>query len=149
MSNAQAAPQGANFDYSPVLKFYSDSIEAWKKNFDTLIAASDKLVEPKKAAENSNSTDPFTVNLAQASHLQKSSEDLFKRLIEHQIEICRFFGKRWEEYLTLPQRLHQCKSLSDVGQMQMAFMTKMMGDYAQEAKRLSEPFLAMTTKTPD
>lgn len=138
MSNAQAAPQNA-FDISPVFKLYNDSVEAWKQNFD-------KLIEAGKPSQSAEATDMFAVNTAQAANLQKTGEDLFKRLVEQQIEICRFLGKRWEEYLMLPERLHRCKSLGDFTQVQTAFMNKMVSDYTQEAKRLSEPFLAMMPK---
>ncbi len=56
------------------------------------------------------------------------------------MEICRFFGKRWEQYLDLPRDLSRCRTPADIAQVQSAFLTKMAADYGIEGKHLMQVF---------
>ena len=41
---------------------------------------------------------------------QKSDEEIFKRFVQNQMELCHFFGHRCGQYLKLPERISQCRS---------------------------------------
>ena len=77
-----------------------------------------------------------------SAQLQKTWGDFFRRFVEQQIEICRFFGKRWEQYLDLPSDLSRCQSPADFAQVQSAFLTKMAADYGTESRHLTQALLS-------
>ena len=68
---------------------------------------------------------------------QKSGEEIFKRFVQNQMELCHFFGHRCEQYLKLPEQLSQCRSLTELGEPQSAFLSKFASDYMQEAGKLA------------
>ena len=41
---------------------------------------------------------------------QESGEEIFKRFVQNQMELCHSFGHRWEQNLRLPEQLTQCRS---------------------------------------
>jgi hypothetical protein len=67
---------------------------------------------------------------------QKSGEELFRRFVQSQIELWRFLGGRWEQYLKLLEQISQCRSLTELGELQSAFLSKFASDYLQEAGKL-------------
>ena len=67
---------------------------------------------------------------------QKSGEEIFKRFVQSQMELCHFFGHRCEQYLKLPEQLSQCRSLTELGELQSAFLSKFASDYLLEAGKL-------------
>jgi hypothetical protein len=73
----------------------------------------------------------------------KKRGDFFRRFVELKIEICRFFGKRWEQYLELPPDLSRCQSALDIAKLQSAFLSKMANDYGIEDMRLAQAFQAL------
>jgi hypothetical protein len=131
--SAQQSLQPYEFDFTPLMKSYLESIETWKKSYETL-AASAK--DARATASNQNIKSPYDSAFAA---WQKSGEELFKRFVEQQIEICRFLQGRWEQYLKLPEKLSQCQSPSDVGSVQTAFFNQFANDYLREAGKLSQP----------
>ena len=68
---------------------------------------------------------------------QKSGEEIFKRFVQNQMELCHFFGHRCEQYLKLPEQFSQCRSLTELGDLQSAFLSKFASDYMQEAGKLA------------
>ena len=74
-----------------------------------------------------------------AVQLQKAGEDIFRRAIEEQIELCRFFGRRWEQYLNLPSDVSRCRSVLDLAQVQSTFLTKMLLTMASRAGGFCKP----------
>ncbi len=133
MDSQTQTAQRFDFDIAPVLKMYLDSIETWKKNYE-------KFAQAMPALQSSGAHDPVSPTFDQAmANWQKAGEEVFKRFIEQQIELCRFFGKRWELYLKLPEQFSSCKTPADVAQMQMTFFNQMAAEYAQEGSRLAMP----------
>jgi len=59
--------------------------------------------------------------------------------VQNQIELCDFFGRRWEQYLKLPGQLSQCRSLTELGELQSAFLAQFANDYMQETEKLAKP----------
>jgi hypothetical protein len=67
---------------------------------------------------------------------QKSGAEIFKRFVQNQMELCYFFGHRCEQYLKLPEQISQCRSLTELGELQSAFLSKFASDYLLEAGKL-------------
>ena len=68
---------------------------------------------------------------------QKAGEEIFKRFVQNQMELLQFLGGRWEQYLKLPEQISQCRSLTELGELQSAFLSKFASDYTQEAGKLA------------
>jgi len=58
---------------------------------------------------------------------------------ELQVELCHFFGNCWEQYLKLPEQLSQCRSLTELGNLQSSFLSQFANDYMQETEKLAKP----------
>ena len=67
---------------------------------------------------------------------QKSGEEIFKHFVQNQMELCHFFGHRCEQYLKLSEQLSQCRSLTELGNLQSSFLSQFASDYLQEAGKL-------------
>ena len=79
---------------------------------------------------------------------QKSGAGILKQLADQQVELCRFFGNRWEKYLKLPQDLAKCRTPAELGQVQAAFITQFATDYVRETTKLSKPLAEMMCSWP-
>jgi hypothetical protein len=120
-------------ELAPMLKLYLESIEAWKRNYEAIADAarsSGTTAMPHGAAS------PVSMGMDQS---MERGADLFRRFVEAQIELCRFYGKRWEQYLNLPDQISRCRTPADLGQVQMRFLSDMAADYARESMRLAQP----------
>lgn len=129
----QQQQSATNVDLVPALKMYLDSVESWKENYEKLIASSNLAA---------NTRHPISASAAfgrEGEKWQKAGEELFKNFVEEQVEICRFFSKRWEHYLDLPEQITKCKTPAEIGQLQLAFLTEMAVEYAQESAKLMRP----------
>lgn len=134
MKNTQQAKSSLDFDAGPILNMYLASFEAWKNNYDALVQA------PKQQTRQNKPDQLAIASYDGAPQLQKTGENLFRRLVELQIELCRFVGKRWEQYLDLPSNVSRCRSAADIAQLQSAFLTKMAADYDLESRKFAEAF---------
>ena len=131
-------PPSSPFDISPMLKMYMESIELWKKNYENFLKSAPlgaEGIEGKKA-EVESITSP---NDAAMLHWPKSGEEVFKRFVQNQMELCHFFGHRCEQYLKLPEQLSQCRSLTELGNLQSSFLSQFSNDYMQETEKLAKP----------
>ncbi|WP_088344907.1 MULTISPECIES: hypothetical protein [Rhodomicrobium] len=139
MNRQSSGGQRADLDFAPALRMYLDNIESWRKHYE-------KLTQAQAA-----STDPVTSAYEQTvANLQRGGQEVFKRLVEQQIELCRFMGRRWENYLELPDQLARCRSPADFGQTQLAFLNQLASEYAQETGRLLQPMNELVSKfTPN
>ena len=108
------------FDISPMLKMYMESIELWKKNYENFLKSAPLGADgiDGKKAEVESITSP---NDAALLNWQKSGEEVFKRFVQNQMELCHFFGHRCEQYLKLPEQLSQCRSLTELGEPAICF----------------------------
>jgi hypothetical protein len=134
--NGQQSEQSSAFGIAPIMKMYMDSLETWKHSYDALTAGA-KVYQEQPTAHSSNVT-KSTYDAAFVSW-QKSGEEVFKHFVEQQIELCRFFASRWENYLKLPDKLAHCHTPAEMGQVQAAFLSQFASDYMQEASKLSRP----------
>ncbi len=131
--NAHQSPQSFDFTVAPVMKMYLDSVEAWKKNYESL-AINGKGLQPPNSPEYAKSA---YENALGGWH--KSGEEFYKRFVEQQIELCRFFAGRWEKHLKLSDQLSQCHTAADFGQVQAAFLNQAANDYMHETGKLTQP----------
>lgn len=124
--------QSYEFNITPIMKMYLDSMEAWKKNYEA-ISGTGKInnqtySEPAKPAYDSA-----------VANWQKSGEEAFKRFIDQQVELCRFFASRWEQYLKLPAQFAHCQTPAEAAQIQVSFLSQFAADYMQETGKLAQP----------
>ncbi|NJM36110.1 MAG: hypothetical protein HC850_17065 [Rhodomicrobium sp.] len=126
-------PQTAQrHDFGPAFRMYMENLENWRKNYEKLAQT--------PVAPSASPPDHMSESYEQAmTQWQKSGEEMFRRFVEQQVEICRFFGKRWEQYLGLPEKFANCRSPADLSQVHMAFMGQMASDYMAESGRLAQP----------
>jgi len=137
------AQPSSPFDISPMLKMYTESIELWKKNYENMMKnAKDTqgAFEANRAAQITHSPAGSTsAHDAALLNWEKSGEELFKRFVQNQMELCHFFGSRWEQYLKLPEQLSQCRSLTELGNLQSSFLSQFAKDYMHETEKLAKP----------
>ncbi|MGO9544357.1 MAG: hypothetical protein ACLPPF_06135 [Rhodomicrobium sp.] len=124
------------------MKMYMDSMEAWKKSY-TSLSTSGKTAPEALTAENAKAA----CDTALASW-HKSGEEVYKRFVEQQIEICRFFAARWEQYLKLPAQIAHCQTPADLQQVQTFFLNQFATDYVQETGKLTQPVGELMSHLP-
>jgi hypothetical protein len=133
MTAPQAWPR-LGFDVAPVWQMYIDSMENWKRSYESLgqsASGNQGSLSHERVAAHDN---------APALDWQKSAEELLRRFVAQQIDLCRFFGHRWEQYLRLSGQVARCRSASELGQIQTAFLSQLATDYANESAKLMQPF---------
>ena len=132
MEHAQHTLTHPRFDGGPVLEMYCASLDAWKKNLDAFAEGAAHMQkqggEAPSAAGNPGNA---------SAQVQHAAEDIFGRAVEQQMELWRFFGKRLEQYLSLPADISRCRSPMDVAQLQLAFLRKMAADYSVEGNQFA------------
>ena len=123
-------------DISPTLKMYMEFIEFSKRNYENFLKSAPLRANGMdgKKAEVESITSP---NDAAMLNWQKSGEEIFKRFVQNQMELWQFLGGRWEQYLNLPEQISQCRSLTELGELQSAFLSKFASDYLLEAGKLA------------
>ncbi len=141
MDHVQQTLAQPRFDTSSVMDMYVASVDAWKKNLDAFAEASGSQVKqrndmPSQAAEMEKTS----------AQLQRTGENIFRRAIEEQMELCRFFGKRWEQYLSLPADISRCHSPTDIAQLQLSFLTRMAADYGIEGRHFAQTFQELVSQ---
>ena len=126
------------FDIAPMWTMYMEPIELWKKNYETFLKSTPFRADGMdgKKAEVESIT---SVNDAALLNWQKSGEEVFKRFVQNQMELCHFFGHRCEQYLKLPEELSQCRSLTELKNLQSSFLSQFASDYMQETEKLAKP----------
>ncbi len=130
-------PLSSTFDIAPMWKMYMEPIEAWRKNYASFLNGT-----PFRAngiGENSGAGLATSLYDGALLQWQKTGEELFKRFVQNQMELCEFFRDRWAQYLKLPEQLSQCRSVTKLGELQSAFLSKFASDYTQGAGKLALP----------
>jgi hypothetical protein len=128
--NAQE-PFAQAYDFAPI-KVYLDGFGIWQKYLETLLSDTMR----GRSADNKFFVSPARNDMAAMS---QAGGEVFKGLVEQQIELCRFLSKRWENYLDLPDRFARCRTPFDVAQLQFEFLNKMAADYTVESAKLAKP----------
>jgi hypothetical protein len=128
-----------------------EPIELWKKNYENFMKNAKDMQGPfggnglgDKAAQVTHSAGASAYEAA-LLNWQKSSVELFKRFVQNQVELCHFFGNRWEHYLKLPDQLSQCRSLTEFGNLQTSFLSQISSDYIHETEKLGGPVAEVMT----
>jgi hypothetical protein len=128
-------PLSSTFDIAPMWKMYMEPIELWKKNYETFLKSAPFGANGLGEISGAGSATSFYEGAL--LQWQKLGEELFKRSVQNQMELCEFFRDRWAQYLKLPEQLSQCRSVTKLGELQSAFLSKFASDYTQEAGKLA------------
>ena len=94
------AQPSSPFDFSPMLKTYMESVELWKKNYENMMKSAKDMqgaLGANEAAQAKPSSAGASASDAALLNWRKSGEEVFKRFVENQIELCHFFGSRWRD----------------------------------------------------
>ena len=131
-------PLSSTFDIAPMWKMYMEPIEAWRKNYETFLKSTPFRADGMdgKKAEVESITSSYDAALL---NWQESGEEIFKRLVQNQMDLCHFFGHRWEQYLKLPEQLSHSRSVTELGNLQSSFLSQFANDYMQETEKLAKP----------
>jgi hypothetical protein len=115
---------------------YMQPIELWRKNYESFLKGTPFGVNGIGEILGAH----LATSLYEGALLQwqKSGEELFKRFVQNQMELCEFFRDRWAQYLKLPEQLSQCRSLTDLVELQSAFLAQFANDYMQETEKLAK-----------
>jgi len=127
------------FDISPMWKMYMEPIELWKKNYETFLNSTPSAAAGESTGGKADSDSAASFFDGALWHWQKSGEELFKSFVQNQIELCEFLRDRWAQYLKLPEQLTQCRSLTELGKLQSAFLHEFASDYMQEMEKRAQP----------
>jgi len=131
---APQAMKQIEFDATPIVNMYVESIQNWQKSCDSFA---------KSMASNENFMAPKTYNSSQndfMGSLQKSGTAVFNRFVESQIDLCRFYECRLMRYLKIPGSVAACRTPSELTQVQTSFLNDFVTDYAAESTKLMKPF---------
>jgi hypothetical protein len=127
MSTAQAVLQ----DYTHlVLKTYMDTMQQWKRTYESAIEG-DKNLSISGRTKISTFEPTYTTS-------QNFGVQFFRRMIEGQMGLCRFFENRWSNYMILPDAVSGCKSPLDLLPLQASFVKQFIEDYAHEGTRMMQ-----------
>lgn len=150
------AQPSSPFDISPMLKMYMESLELWKKNYESVVGnatdqqsvgeANGRAGKPREIAPSVDGA--ASAHDAAMLNWQKPAGDLFKRFVHNQVELCHFFGNRWEQYLKLSEQLSQCRSMTELGTLQTSFLSQFANDYMNETQKLAQPIAELMKSWP-
>ena len=131
MTTQQSSP----FDIAPMWKMYMEPIELWKKNYETFLKntpfRADGMDEKKGEVESITSP-----NDAALLKWQKSGEEIFKRLCKTRWSL-PLLWPTLRAVSKFPERLSQCRSLTELGNFQSSFLSQFTNDYMQETEKLA------------
>ena len=119
----------------PFLNMYRESIDAWQKGYN---GSNDfaQTSRPQQGQTNA-ALNPAAAYENTSAQMQKTGEHIFRRAVEHQVELGRFFRKRQARYLDFWSDIAHCQSAADIVKLQSAFLTEMVADYGIESRRLA------------
>ncbi|HZV22081.1 MAG TPA: hypothetical protein VE986_11115 [Hyphomicrobiales bacterium] len=139
MGNSLETSPFSAFDLTPYLALYRESIEAWQKNLESFMQASWQQGEPYRAAPSAPAPARKPANEINAQ-AQTAGEAFMRRLVEEQLELFRFCGRTWEQYLSFWGSVLRSRSPAEVAQSQSMFLTQLASDYCAESTRLVQAF---------
>src|SRR5579883_350215 len=117
----------AGFGPAFIAKLYAEAVERWKENYEGLAKT---MTEPSPALERKTAAEAMPY-----AELQSIGSRFFRNIVEAEIELCRFYEKRWSQYLELPDTIASCKSPADLAQVQTEFCSRLTADYAAEGSK--------------
>ncbi len=136
------------FDITSMWKSYGESLEVWKKNYETFVKSGQSQAENDAVEEQAKPESAASSFDAGLWHWQKSGEELFKSFVQNQVELCEFFRDRWAQYLKLPQQLSDCNSLGELKNLQSAFLQEFANDYIREMEKRAKPLAELIRQAP-
>ena len=76
----------SDFDPSSMVKLYLGALESWKKNYENLVSSMAEASPLPAASSTEHSA---------AANGQDVAVQLFQKVVEAEMELCRFYEKRW------------------------------------------------------
>lgn len=128
----QSIPQ-KNLGKAPAQEVFIGPAVARKKN----LSASGKAARQR---EHAAEPQPAATENSAAAQVPFAGDAAFRRAVQEQEELCRFFQKRWAQYLSLPADISRCRSPVDLAQVQLSFLTRMAADYGTESSHFAQAF---------
>lgn len=126
--SAQQSLNQSDFDPAPIVKLYVDAVESWKNNYDRLARTMMEAATPAPSANQASGV-PM-------EPLQSIGPRLFRKMVETEMELCRFYETRWSQYLKLPEAILACKSPMEFAELQANFCSRLAADYTNEGAKL-------------
>ena len=113
---------------------YRRAIDAWQKGYN----GSNDFAQTSRPQQGQTNAafNPAAAYENTSAQMQKTDEHIFRGVVEHQVELGRFFGKRQARYLDFWSDIAHCQSAADKVKLQSAFLTEMAADYGIESRRL-------------
>jgi hypothetical protein len=134
MEDAMQVQQQTQNDLTQsMLGMYFETLNRWNKAYDAASRATQERKAPSRMQEQ-------TIDVLREQS-QNYAVQCFRRIVENQIGICRFFENRWANYLTLPEMISSCKSPFDLMPLQASFLKQLFVDYTNESVRVMQSFL--------
>ncbi len=122
----------------PILNMYRESFDAWQNGYNGYNDSA-QTSRPQQGQTNA-ALNPAPAYENMSAQMQKTGGHIFRRAVEHQVGLGRFFGKRQERYLDFWSDIAHCQSVTDIVKVQSSFLTKMAADYGFESRRLAQGF---------
>jgi hypothetical protein len=124
------------------MQAYFETLDMWRKNYESMLSGmtGNSPAAPPPAAEAARAASDS------AGLWRQPLEAFMQQVAQQQMELCRFWNQRLEQYAGFPSHAGQCKTLAELGQMQMNFFNKMMTDYAEEMRRFGNPVAEFMTR---
>ena len=92
----------------PILNMYRESIDAWQNGYN---GYNDFVQTSRPQQEQTNAAlNPAAAYENMSAQKQKTGEHIFRRAVEHHVELGRFFGKRQERYLDFWSDIAHCQA---------------------------------------
>jgi hypothetical protein len=133
MEDAMQAQQQTQ-DYTQfMLGMYFDTLNRWNKAYDSASRAAQEQKVPSRMQEQ-------TMDVLREPS-RNFAVQCFRRFVENQIGLCRFYEHRWSNYLDLPETISSCKSPFDLMPLQASFLKQLFVDYTNESVRVMQSFL--------
>jgi hypothetical protein len=132
---------GFGYGAGPFLMLCENSVAAWQKSYEEIsqsLTAQQKVNQGKPQVKpNVSAIARYDSAITQAKTL---GESIFFRIVPMQWEIFRFLCSQCEKYFEFIADSMHCQSVSQLTQLELAFLNKMLADYNIEGERLFQEF---------
>jgi hypothetical protein len=110
-----------------MLWLYCDAMQQWKKTYENTGQVEEIRSLPAK---------PFGAAAEASSAAQNFALQIFRRAVEGQVDLWRFFERRWTAYRDIPDAVMGCRTPLDLLPLQASFVKQAAEDYANQAARI-------------
>ncbi len=119
-------------DYAQLMLWlYCDTMQQWKKTHENTRPVVEYRNLPAK---------PFGAAAEVSAATQNIALQIFRRAVESQVDLWRFFERRWTAYRGIPDAVMGCRTPADLLPLRASFLKQAAEDYANEAARIMLAF---------